>query len=119
MIAFIPEEGEKIGIDDCWLTTVFDLTRVAIGCACFGCYGGGDCLPGGADETSSTSHEEQATFTQLANCCHIMAHKQHRTPALRHLPHLPQTLPLELRIPHRQHLVDQQDLRLQVGRDRE
>jgi len=48
-----------------------------------------------------------------------MTHKQHRPPFHGHIAHLPQALLLERRIPHRQHLVHQQDLRVQVGGHRE
>ena len=44
-----------------------------------------------------------------------MANKQHRPTFTRHLLHLPKTLPLKFRIPHRQHLINHQYLRLQVG----
>ena len=40
-------------------------------------------------------------------------------PLARHVLHLAEALLLELRVADRQHLVDDQDLRLQVRRDRE
>ena len=40
-------------------------------------------------------------------------------PVLRELLHAPETAPLELGVAHREHLVDEQDLRLEVGRDGE
>jgi len=44
-----------------------------------------------------------------------MTHKQHRSSALRHLAHLAQALLLELRVADGEHLVHDQDLRVQVG----
>ena len=46
-----------------------------------------------------------------------MTHKQDRPAGFGHVPHFPQALFLEGGIAHRQHFVDQQDLRLQVGGD--
>ncbi len=44
-----------------------------------------------------------------------MTYKQHCPPFLSHVPHLTQTLLLKRHIPYRQHLIHQQDLRLQVS----
>jgi len=46
----------------------------------------------------------------------ILTQKQHRPLFLRHIRHLPQAFLLESRIPHRQDLVCQEDLWLQVSR---
>ena len=45
--------------------------------------------------------------------------EHHRPPGVRELLHPPEAPPLELRVAHREHLVDEQDLRLEVGRDGE
>ncbi len=44
-----------------------------------------------------------------------MAHEHHRPAFGGDRAHLPQALALERRVPHRQHLVDQQDLGFEVG----
>ena len=48
-----------------------------------------------------------------------MTDEEHGAAALRHLGHLPQALLLEFRVADRQHFVDDQDLGLQMRRDRE
>ena len=48
-----------------------------------------------------------------------MAHEDDRSTVVRHVFHLGEALPLELDVADRQHLVDEQDLRVEVGGDRE
>ena len=56
---------------------------------------------------------------RLGDRVHVVADEQHR-PALAHdVAHLPEALLLERRVADGEHLVDDQDLRLQVRRHRE
>jgi len=48
----------------------------------------------------------------------LWAYKQHGSALLRDVAHLAQAFLLELRVAHRQDLVDHKDLGLQVGSDR-
>src|SRR5580700_4637190 len=56
---------------------------------------------------------------QPPDLVHLVTHQHDRPPCPRHVPHLPQALLLKIDVPHRQHFVHQQNLRLQVRRHRE
>src|SRR5271166_1548487 len=57
------------------------------------------------------------SVAQPANLIQLVADQNHRTPGPRNIPHLAQTLLLKLEIAHCQHLVHQQNLRLQMRGD--
>src|SRR5216683_2971175 len=58
-------------------------------------------------------------LAQPPNLVQLVAHQHHRPPALCHFSHLSQALLLKIDVPHGQHFVHQQYLRLQVRRHRE
>ena len=69
---------------------------------------------------------EQAAFLkhdrflrQAQDGRHVMAHEQDGPPLLGHSAHLAETLPLEFGITDSQHFVHYQDLRFQMGGNRE
>ena len=63
--------------------------------------------------------QEEGARTETGDGGHVVAHEEHGPPQPGHVVHLAQALSLERAVAHRQDLVDDQDLRLQVGGDRE
>ena len=63
--------------------------------------------------------KDQPTRTKGLYSRHIVAHKQHRPAMPGHILHLAEALLLKLGVADRQHLVDDQNLRLQMRRHRE
>ena len=59
--------------------------------------------------------EQDAAPAQRLDDGEVVRDEDDRPPVARHLAHLAQRLSLESRIAHRQHLVDEQDLGLEVG----
>ena len=57
----------------------------------------------------------QASGTEIRQSPHIVAHEKDGAAFARNFPHFAKTLLLETRIPNSQHLVDDQDFRVQVG----
>src|SRR5216683_1583584 len=74
------------------------------------------CRPSHPDRSAIHPSHSLAQSTDLIQ---LVTHQHHRAPRSRHFPHLPQALLLKIDIPHRQHFVHQQYLRLQVRRHRE
>ena len=63
--------------------------------------------------------EPEAAVGERRDRRHVVADEQHRPPCARDLAHLAEALALERRVADREHLVDDQDLRLQVRGDGE
>ncbi len=61
--------------------------------------------------------KQQRSATQLLDDLHVVTDQQHRPPSLGDAVHGPQALLLEGGVAHGQYLVDQQNLRLEMGRD--
>src|SRR5579862_6720827 len=59
------------------------------------------------------------TMAEPSNLINLMAHQYHGAPLQRHITHLSQAFLLERDVPHLQHFIHQQHLRLQVRRHRE
>ncbi|MHB1160747.1 MAG: hypothetical protein ACYC3V_10530, partial [Chloroflexota bacterium] len=74
-----------------------------------------DYIIGSPVQLDSPVREQDGAVAQARNGAHVVAHEENSPPLRRHLAHLPQAPFLELAIPHRQHLVHQQDLGLQVS----
>jgi hypothetical protein len=74
---------------------------------------------GVAFEFELTPVQEDAARAEVLHRGHVMADEQDRAPLLGHLLDPPQALVLESDVADREDLVDDQDLRLQVGGDRE
>src|SRR6185437_3789953 len=51
--------------------------------------------------------------------CRVVAYEQNRPPGARYFAHFSQRFPLESRVSDSEHLVHEQDVRLDVSRDRE
>ena len=63
--------------------------------------------------------EPEAAVGERRDRGHVVADEQHRAPRARDLAHLAEALALERRVADREHLVDDQDLRLEVRGDGE
>src|SRR5438105_889413 len=63
--------------------------------------------------------EQQGALTKRSYRLHVVAHEDDRAPALRHVAHPTDAPLLELRVANREHLVDDQDLRLEECGDSE
>ena len=69
--------------------------------------------------TPATAVEQMPRWQSLRDRGHVVADEQDRPALLADVVHLAQALVLERRVADRQHLVDEQDLRLEVGGDGE
>ncbi|CAA9406152.1 MAG: hypothetical protein AVDCRST_MAG64-1988 [uncultured Phycisphaerae bacterium] len=78
-----------------------------------------DALLGSKPFAGDAVLDEDHLRTQAGDRVHVVADEQNRAALPHDVAHLPKALALERRVADREHLVDDQDLRLQVGRDRE
>src|SRR5260370_26479695 len=72
-----------------------------------------------AVRTNAAVLKPDRTIAQRLHRIHVMADEQHRSPTDGDLLDLAEAPLLELGVAHGEHLVDEKDLRLEVGRDRE
>jgi hypothetical protein len=63
--------------------------------------------------------EQQDAAAQAADGRHVVAHEQNRPAVAGGIAHLPEALLLERRVTDGEHLVDDQDLGLEMGGDAE
>ena len=63
-------------------------------------------------------HEDRAV-AELRDCLHVVRDEEHRAAVRAEVLHAPEAATLELRVPDGEHLVDEQDLRLEVRGHRE
>src|SRR5262249_13343295 len=76
-----------------------------------------DHVPRRPHRLQSAAVDPEGPVTELANRHHVVADEEDRPPAPGGLAHAPQALPLELGVADGKHFVDDEDLRVQVGRD--
>src|SRR5205823_4237841 len=79
----------------------------------------GDDLSGIAEGAHLALIQPEAPRRELRDRRHVVADEQHRPSLAADLAHLPEALPLESGVSDREHLVDDQDVRLQMRRYRE
>jgi hypothetical protein len=63
--------------------------------------------------------DQQRARAQPRDRRHVVAHEQHRPPVARDVAHLAEALLLERRVSDREHLVEDEDVRLEVRSDGE
>ena len=63
--------------------------------------------------------EQDRALAQLRNRLHVVRDENHRPAGRSEILHPPEAAPLELGVPDREHLVDEQDLGLEMRGDRE
>ena len=76
-------------------------------------------LLGSAIEAKLAMGKHDSAMAEVLNCCQVMGDEQDSTAAPAHIAHFPDALFLERHVAHRQHLIDNQDLGVQVRRHRE
>ena len=73
-------------------------------------------MGGGSIEIYHAFPQYHAPIADRLDSMHVMADKKYCSPFFHNLGHLPQAFVLKLRIAHRQHLVHDQNFRIQVRR---
>ena len=75
--------------------------------------------PGSPSEDEGSTIEQHGSLAEAPHRAEVVADEQHGPAVARHVAHLAQALLLEFRVADGEHLVDQQDLGFEVGRDGE